>query len=398
MRLSRLLLLSVLAAAVAGIVVPRASALTFLDEICVVESGGVVRICPQGEAGKPYRLELKGREGCWPEVRFRAIGTLPPGLALSSGGLVSGTPTQPGSWEAWIEMKDVPSWEGGAPWCSDSKSTERIFRFTILQGLQIVQRQSTLTPAQMNTPYSLQLSATGATKPSWSVSSGSLPAGVTLNSSTGLLAGAPTATGDFTFKITATEGGRSDSQTYTLTVVEQLRIAAPKKQETEIGVPYSLTLAATGGRPGYKWAVAPGSALPPGLALDPATGVITGDAETVGSFQMRVSVTDSLGLSTTLDVPVSVAARLAITKKPLPAAKVGKAYKARFLVTGGVLPRQWNLLGGRPGFLPAGIKLNRTTGVLSGTPRKAGTYHLRMQVVDKLGAKAAIGYVLKVSA
>lgn len=398
MRLSRLLLVFVLAAAVAGVAVPRASALTYLDDICVVESGGSVRICPQGETGKPYRYELKGREGCWPYVAFRLIGTLPPGLSLSTNGVVSGTPTQAGSWEAWIEMKDIPSEQGGVFWCSDSKSTERIFRFTILQGLQIVQRQSTLAPAQVNAPYSLQLSATGATSPTWSVSSGALPAGITLNSSSGLLAGTPTATGDFTFKVTAAEGGRSDTQTYTVTVVQQLKIAAPKRQATEIGLPYSLTLQATGGRPGYTWAVAAGSALPAGLALDPATGVVTGDPTRTGLFQMRVGVTDSLGLTTTLDVPVTVAARLTVTKRPLPTAKVGKAYRARFIARGGIAPTRWIILGGRPGLLPAGIKLNARTGELSGTPTRAGTFRLRIQAVDKLGVTSALGVILKVTA
>jgi hypothetical protein len=262
-----------------------------------------------------------------------------------------------------------------------------------------VQRQSTLTPAQLNTPYSLNFSATGATSPTWSVSSGSLPAGVTLNSSTGVLSGAPTATGDFTFKITATEGSRSDSQTYTLTVVEQLRVAAPKKQATEIGVPYSLTLVATGGRPGYTWAVAPDSALPIGLTLNPSTGVITGNAASDGVFHTQVIVTDSLGLSTKVNFPVTVAARLAITKKALPVVKIGKLYKARLLATGGVTPTKWAILGGGPGFLPTGIKFNAKTGAFSGIATgKAGPYRLRLQVTDKLGVKASLPIILKVVA
>ena len=93
-----------------------------------------------------------------------------------------------------------------------------------------------------------------------------------------------------------------------------------------------------------------------------------------------------------------VAGKLLITKRPLKAAKVGKAYKVTLLARGGVLPRKWNLLGGRPGFLPKGMKLNGRTGVISGTPTKAGTYYLRLQVVDKLGAKSAAPYVLKVNA
>jgi hypothetical protein len=109
-------------------------------------------------------------------------------------------------------------------------------------------------------------------------------------------------------------------------------------------------------------------------------------------------VTDTLGLTATLDVPLTVAAKLAAVKKPLPAAKVGSLYRAKLGATGGVAPLKWNILGGKPGLLPAGIKFNAKTGAFSGTPTKAGVYRLRMQVVDKLGVKAAIGILLKVKA
>jgi hypothetical protein len=85
-------------------------------------------------------------------------------------------------------------------------------------------------------------------------------------------------------------------------------------------------------------------------------------------------------------------------KKALPAARVGHAFRAKLRALGGVGPLKWNILGGRPGLLPVGIKFSAKTGEFSGTPRKPGVYRLRMQVVDKLGVKSAIGIVLKVSA
>ena len=87
-----------------------------------------------------------------------------------------------------------------------------------------------------------------------------------------------------------------------------------------------------------------------------------------------------------------------MVKKPLPAAKVGRAFRAKLATRGGVGPLKWNILGGNPGLLPAGIKFNARTGAFSGTPKKAGVYRLRMQVVDKLGVKSAIGILLKVKA
>jgi large repetitive protein len=387
MRFTRILTFVALIALVA---VPTALALRFTDDSYNL---------PLGVTGQSYSHTFQGEGGCGPALpyQYRLLNsTLPSGLTLDKSGLLHGTPQVSGKYDFWVELsdEDPPS----ASWCNPPKKAERLFTINIIPGLNI--QQNTLNPkaAFANAPYNFQLTAEGGGTQSWSIISGALPAGLALNSSNGAISGTPTATGDFTFKIQVTDGGRTDSETYTLAVVEQLRITAPKKQATEIGLPYSLTLVATGGRPGYIWGVAPGSNLPAGLTLDPATGVINGGANRAGIFQMRISVTDTLGLSSTLDVPMTVAARLAITKKALPAAKVGKKYKARFLARGGVAPTKWIILGGRPGLLPAGIKLNAKTGELSGTPTKAGTFRLRMQVTDKLGIKSALGFVLKVNA
>jgi hypothetical protein len=124
--------------------------------------------------------------------------------------------------------------------------------------------------------------------------------------------------------------------------------------------------------------------------------VISGVPGVATSGVVKVTVTDALGLTTTVDVSLPVAAKLAILRRVLRAAKVGVKYIGRFKATGGVAPLKWTILGGRPGSLPRGIKLNVKTGQLSGTPTKAGTFRLRLQVTDKLGVKSAAPFVLKV--
>lgn len=394
MKVLRILLLVTLFAGVAGAVgVAKASALGFEDEPCPLTDpvDHQLKVChPDAEQGKPYSLQIKGKGGCTPDfVRYDVVaGTLPPGLTVDAGtALVHGIPTQAGKFQFWLQISDLPQ-----SWCTDNKQSQWQFQITVNPGLQILQRQSTLTPGQTGIPYSLQFSASGGS-PSWAVSSGALPAGLNLNSSTGLLSGTPTATGDFSFKVTATDGARSDTQTYGMSVVDPLKISTTAAPAGELGRPYTFTLAATGGRQGYKWTVAQGSTLPGGLNLDPDKGTITGTPTTAGTVDTSVTVTDALGLQKTVDLKIAIADRLTLVRRALPLAHVGRRYVARLFATGGVTPKVWKVIRGA---LPTGLRLNTATGALSGLPRTAGTTRITVQVKDALGVISRATYVVRV--
>jgi len=103
----RFALVFALVVVLAGLVVAAASALAFSDasDFACKTPNDAVWTCPTGSVGTPYSVQFKARSGCsdpvggGPYVKYSvASGGLPPGLSLSSSGLLSGTPTQAGTW------------------------------------------------------------------------------------------------------------------------------------------------------------------------------------------------------------------------------------------------------------------------------------------------------------
>jgi len=101
-------------------------------------------------------------------------------------------------------------------------------------------------------------------------------------------------------------------------------------------------------------------------------------------YRFTVAVADTEGRTATYEGTLLVAERLAIVTQRLRPAKVGSPYRTKLAVSGGVNPKSWS----KRGVLPPGFVFDRTLGVLSGTPRKAGVYRIRVDLVDALGARS----------
>jgi len=150
----------------------------------------------------------------------------------------------------------------------------------------------------LNVSYNATLTADGGAAPYiWSIDKGTLPAGLDLDSGTGIISGVPTAGGDFTFTAKVSDNStpiKSDSQRYTITIAdnEGLVISTVDLADGVEGIAYNFTVVALGGTPPYTWSIAKGN-LPDGLAIDTASGVISGIPTKKGNYNFTLQVSDN---------------------------------------------------------------------------------------------------------
>lgn len=163
---------------------------------------------------------------------------------------------------------------------------------TIVVGSPTIVTSSSLPRGILNQPYSAQLVATGGLPPlRWSIS-GALPSGLTLNTTTGVISGTPTAiqTANFVASVRdATLTQNTQSYQLLVTATGITITTAPPLPGGTVGLAYVQPLAATGGTAPYTWV--PIGTLPPGLALGP-TGILAG-APLPGTYTFRIQVADS---------------------------------------------------------------------------------------------------------
>jgi len=261
---------------------------------------------PRGILDTPYNFTFKGRNGCPPYTFVFQNGSLPPGLSMSTDGVISGLPTMVGRYSFWVELRDTGC---------------------------------TGFPGNSCPPV-----GTSCSFPS--------------------------------------------QRPFTIDISAPLSIAAPALIVTENNVPVShTTVHGKGGRAPYTWQLA----RAPDWLIIGNDGAMAGTPRTPGSFRLTVALTDQYDDRATAETRLVVKARLAITTTELRPAKMAHVYHAPLHTNGGVAPLHWNVTAGR---LPMGLRLNTSTGLIAGTPHKAGSYSIRVRVKDKLGLTTTMNLTL----
>jgi len=246
---------------------------------------------------------------------------------------------------------------------------------------------------EVGVAYSDQLTVTGGTSPfTWSVSAGSLPPGVTLGASTGLLSGTPTTAGSYSFTVKVTDqSGLTATEPVSLAVIAGPSLSFPAPPAGWTNTVYSDTLTESGGTSPFTWSVSAGS-LPAGISLS-ANGTLSGTPTTTGISSFTVKVTDANSRSATQATSVTISAGVSTTFGAPPAGQVGVAYTDTLTAAGGTAPYTWSV---NAGSLPPGITLT-SAGVLAGTPTTAGSYPFTVNVIDQNNGIATASITLTIA-
>jgi len=259
---------------------------------------------PNGSNGVNYNQQIVVSGGVAPLV-FAVVcpnpnqnNCLPPGLTLNQTGNLVGIPTTAGAYTFYVKATD----RGGIQVPNQLPPlsvTSSLFTVTINPATPLSVTTTTLPPANLGQPYSATLSGKGGVTPyAWSVPANSLPPGLLLNTTTGVISGTPATAGSYPFVATVQDSAVPPQTALSGTLVISVQTPQPL-QATTAPLPNGMTatsytgaLTAIGGVQPYTWSVVTGQ-LPAGLILNAQAGTITGTPILTGTSVFTVQVQDN---------------------------------------------------------------------------------------------------------
>lgn len=362
---------------------------------------------PVGMAGVRYRQPIAGVGGTAPYT-VGLTGRLPTGMSFDPATGLDGIPFESGDFDITISITDATS-------------------TTITRNDRIVIRPPTLnvyTPvlpeATVATPYSTTIRFSGGLGPfNYVVSGGSLPGGMSLGATDGVVSGTPAAPGLYPFDVTITDSTIGTPATITQHFVfvvndPDVQVMPATLPSMYLRVPFSTQLSLSVAGPGPAQFSLLSGELPQGITLSP-TGLLSGTPShiTFGPIEFTVQGLYSNGVFARRTYRVNVPAA-ALTVSQIPAATAGVPYSQTVQIVGGIPPYRvaFKVRGGRLGMemlpglgLPAGMTVTpgvdgnvalvtSSTFTISGTPTASGDFPISMQLLEESTRHTEYAYLL----
>ncbi|MGC1565097.1 MAG: putative Ig domain-containing protein [Trebonia sp.] len=343
---------------------------------------------PAATAGVSYSAKLAAAGGIKPYTWSVTNGALPAGLSLDPAtGAISGKPTAPGTAIFRVNVSDAEK---------PSVSASQGLNITVTVAPLAITTVSVLPGLTSGMPYSVKLAADGGLTPyTWSITQGSLPAGLKLHAATGVISGTPTSGSGSTFTAEVSDAQNppaTASATFSLSA-NTVTVSSPGDQTTIAGTAVSLQIAAGDSAAGQALTYS-ATGLPAGLSIS-SSGLISGAPTTPGPYNVKVTATDGTGASgsatftwTVNPSPVTVTnpgPQQTFTSDPdaslqIMASDSDAGQTLTYSATG--LPPEWSI---------------SPTGLIAGLAEDTGTFNVTVTATDGTGASGSATFTWTVS-
>jgi hypothetical protein len=313
-------------------------------------------------------------------VRYEILsGTLPQGLTIDPrSGYISGTPTVKGT-APGIVIKVTDS--------TGSSAQTAPFTLTVTDRLPLTMNTSASYAVYANMSYKLTLPVTNAVGKVSFTQTGNLPTGIVFDASKGMFTGRATVVGTFSgITVTATDAvGGTVTKTLSLVVSTNgspINLTVTNFV-TKVGYPILTTKPTWSNHVGDVYLWADDTLAQYGLAIDPATGIISGSATKLIDFTPNIHITDGSDRVTSKPVSIKVIPETSVNVP----ARIDLAVNANMTA---VTATATNIVGTGTwkyeGTLPTGITFTAASGRFAGTPTQMGTFGGTLTNTDSLGA------------